>query len=71
MQRAFLTPAPSLDDASILITDGTGSFEQAFVRNLLARYRPRRIVVYSRDELKQYEMEKNIPSEDSYLVHFL
>ena len=71
MQRAFLTPAPSLDDASILITGGTGSFEQAFVRNLLARYRPRRIVVYSRDELKQYEMEKNIPSEDSHLVHFL
>jgi UDP-N-acetylglucosamine 4,6-dehydratase/5-epimerase len=46
-----------LNDKSILITGGTGSFGKAFVRTVLARYPTiRRVVVYSRDELKQYEM---------------
>ena len=44
------------DGKSILITGGTGSFGKQFVQTLLTRYKPRRIVVYSRDELKQYEM---------------
>ena len=44
------------NDARILITGGTGSFGQAFVRHIHAQYRPKRVVVYSRDELKQYEM---------------
>jgi len=41
---------------SILITGGTGSFGKQFVKTLLERYRPSRVIVYSRDELKQYEM---------------
>ena len=45
------------DDKSILITGGTGSFGKSFIREMLRRYRPRRVVVYSRDELKQYEMQ--------------
>lgn len=44
------------DNAAILITGGTGSFGRQCVKTLLERYRPRRVVVYSRDELKQYEM---------------
>lgn len=44
------------DDSSILVTGGTGSFGRRFVRTLLDRYRPRRLVVFSRDELKQFEM---------------
>lgn len=44
------------DDASILITGGTGSFGRKFVATVLARLQPRRLIVYSRDELKQYEM---------------
>jgi UDP-N-acetylglucosamine 4,6-dehydratase/5-epimerase len=48
-----------LTDKSILITGGTGSFGRAFVRTALDRYPGiRRIVVYSRDELKQYEMNQ-------------
>lgn len=43
---------------SILITGGTGSFGKLYVKTLLERYTPRRIVVYSRDELKQYEMQQ-------------
>jgi len=43
-------------DASVLITGGTGSFGQKFVETMLTTYRPRRLVVLSRDELKQSEM---------------
>lgn len=46
------------DDKSILITGGTGSFGKNFIRALLARHKPRRVVVYSRDELKQFEMQQ-------------
>ncbi len=45
-----------LDDKAILITGGTGSFGRRFVETVLARYKPRKLIVYSRDELKQYEM---------------
>ncbi len=47
-----------LNDKSILITGGTGSFGHAFVSMTLAKYNPRRLVIYSRDEMKQWEMSK-------------
>jgi UDP-N-acetylglucosamine 4,6-dehydratase len=50
----------SLDGTSILITGGTGSFGHAFVRHLFAKHRPARVVVYSRDELKQFEMRQEL-----------
>lgn len=43
---------------AILITGGTGSFGKKFVGRLLKDFKPRRVVVYSRDELKQYEMQQ-------------
>jgi UDP-N-acetylglucosamine 4,6-dehydratase/5-epimerase len=46
------------DGKSILITGGTGSFGQRFVKRLLENYVPKRVVVYSRDELKQFEMSQ-------------
>ncbi|MBV8466605.1 MAG: UDP-N-acetylglucosamine 4,6-dehydratase (inverting) [Burkholderiales bacterium] len=46
------------DNQSILITGGTGSFGRKFIATLLARYKPRRVVVLSRDELKQFEMQQ-------------
>lgn len=46
------------NDASILITGGTGSFGKKYVKTLLSRYKPRRLVIFSRDELKQYEMQQ-------------
>ncbi|NJD08275.1 MAG: UDP-N-acetylglucosamine 4,6-dehydratase (inverting) [Methylococcaceae bacterium] len=46
------------NNASILITGGTGSFGHAFVRMTLARFTPRRLVIFSRDEMKQWEMGK-------------
>jgi len=44
-----------LSGSSILVTGGTGSFGKAFIRELLDNHDPRRVVIYSRDELKQYE----------------
>ena len=43
----------TLDGASILVTGGTGSFGNRFVAALLRAHRPRRLVVFRRDELKQ------------------
>ena len=51
------------DDKSILITGGTGSFGHKYVQTLLERFNPKRIVIYSRDELKQYEMQQKFNSE--------
>jgi UDP-N-acetylglucosamine 4,6-dehydratase/5-epimerase len=47
-----------LSNSSILVTGGTGSFGHTFVPMTLARYNPRRLVIYSRDEMKQWEMAK-------------
>ena len=47
-----------LNNSSILITGGTGSFGHTFVAMTLAKYNPKRLVVYSRDEMKQWEMAK-------------
>jgi UDP-N-acetylglucosamine 4,6-dehydratase/5-epimerase len=47
-----------LENSSILITGGTGSFGHTFVPMTLAKYNPRRLVIYSRDEMKQWEMAK-------------
>ena len=47
-----------LTNESILITGGTGSFGHSFVPLTLAKYNPRRLVIYSRDEMKQWEMAK-------------
>jgi UDP-N-acetylglucosamine 4,6-dehydratase len=47
-----------LDNKSILITGGTGSFGKCCIRTILERYSPKRLIVFSRDELKQYEMQQ-------------
>ncbi len=47
-----------LENSSILITGGTGSFGHTFIPMTLAKYNPKKIVVFSRDEMKQWEMRK-------------
>ena len=51
------------DKKSILITGGTGSFGKQYVKTILERFRPARLVVYSRDELKQYEMQQTFDQD--------
>lgn len=62
-----------LDHKSILVTGGTGSFGRAFVRAVLAKYPDvRRLVVYSRDELKQFEMSQEFsPTDHKALRYFI
>ena len=48
---------------SILITGGTGSFGKQFVSYLLSSSHPRKVIIYSRDELKQYEMQQHFDSQ--------
>ncbi|MDR1768527.1 MAG: UDP-N-acetylglucosamine 4,6-dehydratase (inverting) [Propionibacteriaceae bacterium] len=59
-----------LEGASILITGGTGSFGKAFLKEVLANHNPRRVAVYSRDELKQFEV-RNLFNDDKRLRWFI
>lgn len=58
-----------LQSSSILITGGTGSFGKTFVPMTLHKYNPRRIVIYSRDEMKQWDMAQSYLNDDR--VHFV
>ncbi len=60
-----------LNDKSILITGGTGSFGNAFTRYVLENYNPRKIIIYSRDEFKQLIMRDNFKEYDSKLRFFI
>ena len=51
-----------LNNKSILITGGTGTFGKGFVKKILHNYKIKRLVVFSRDEFKQYEMSKTFPT---------
>jgi UDP-N-acetylglucosamine 4,6-dehydratase/5-epimerase len=59
----------SLDAKSILVTGGTGSFGQEFIRRILERHFLKRVVIYSRDELKQFEMQQRF--SDPALRYFI
>ena len=52
-----------LNNSSILITGGTGSFGNTFVPMTLAKYNPKRLVIYSRDEMKQWEMAQKFSGD--------
>lgn len=53
------------NDKTVLITGGTGSFGHKFCETVLKRYQPKKLIVFSRDELKQYEMRQKFP-DDSF-----
>lgn len=60
-----------LNDSSILITGGTGSFGKEFIRTVLRTSRPRRVIIYSRDEWKQSEMQSDPDFQDKSVRFFL
>jgi UDP-N-acetylglucosamine 4,6-dehydratase/5-epimerase len=61
-----------LNDKNVLITGGTGSFGQRMTRTILERYKPKKLIVFSRDELKQYKMaEKYSPAEYDCIRYFI
>ncbi len=61
----------SLENARILVTGGTGSFGKEFVKTVLARYpRIKRLVVFSRDELKQFEMAQQFGGQEYKAIRY-
>ncbi len=70
MIRDFSPKSLNLDGDSILITGGTGSFGNAFVKKVITNYKPKRVIIYSRDELKQYEMQQVLQDYPNASVRF-
>jgi UDP-N-acetylglucosamine 4,6-dehydratase/5-epimerase len=59
-----------LNDKVVLITGGTGSFGKKITRVVLERYKPRKLIIFSRDELKQSEMRQAFPEEKYPEIRF-
>ncbi|MGZ6008785.1 MAG: UDP-N-acetylglucosamine 4,6-dehydratase (inverting) [Rhizomicrobium sp.] len=61
--RDFSQPWLDLNDKSVLVTGGTGSFGKHFLKTVVERYKPRRVIIFSRDELKQSDMAMDFPMD--------
>merc|ERR1712166_243260 len=61
--HGFESPRPEIKGQRILITGGTGSFGKAFIRTLLRDFEPGEVIVFSRDELKQFEQDNALRKE--------
>lgn len=59
------------DNKVFLITGGTGSFGKMFIKLLLKHYNPKKVIVFSRDELKQFEMAQQAPYNDPRIRYFI
>ena len=70
MMRDFASSSAEIDGKGILITGGTGSFGRKMAETLLAHHAPRRLVVFSRDEFKQVEMEQRVPVRDHAALRY-
>jgi len=58
------------DGRSVLVTGGSGSFGQRFVETVMRHAKPRRVIIFSRDEFKQYEMQQRMPAEWASTLRF-
>src|SRR6202453_782953 len=59
--RDFSQPWLDLNDKARLVTGATGSFGKHFIKTVIGQYKPRRLIIFSRDELKQFEMQQDFP----------
>lgn len=69
--RPFSSPAVDLTGQSILITGGTGSFGKSIVRELIAHHRPRKVIVFSRDEYRQSVMAAEWQDQTEIIRFFI
>ena len=68
--RKFDTPTESLDGKVVMVTGGTGSFGQTFIKTVLRQYDIKRLIVFSRDETKQVEMASQLVDRESPRLRF-
>ena len=68
-----MTDQFTLHDKTLLVTGGTGSFGKRFISTVLERYSPKKVIVFSRDELKQFEMQNQEPfsSHEGIMRYFI
>lgn len=60
-----------LNNKTILITGGTGSFGKKFTEIIFKKYKPKKVIIFSRDEYKQYEMAKKFPKSKFNIRYFI
>ncbi len=66
----FDTAQVDLSDKAVLVTGGAGSFGRHLVKTVLASHRPKRLIVFSRDEAKQYDMAQDFTEEERKVLRF-
>ncbi len=66
----FDTSQIDLSDKAVLVTGGTGSFGRHFVKTVLERHKPKRLIIFSRDETKQYDMAQDFTEEERKILRF-
>ena len=59
-----------LNNKTILITGGTGSFGKEFIKQTLKKFKPKKLIIFSRDELKQYELKKKFTDSQLKILRF-
>ena len=70
--RDFRSPRADLNGKTVMITGGTGSFGRAMTAMVCAEFTPRKLIIYSRDELKQYEMAQAFgPERYPFMRYFI
>lgn len=69
--KSFKKEKNMSNDKTILITGGTGSFGHHFVDYVLAHYNPKKIIIYSRDEFKQFNMDNEYAAHKDILRFFI
>ena len=70
MKKLFNNFHPNLNNMSILVTGGTGSFGKHFVKKIISKYKPKRLVIFSRDEFKQYKMSLELNEKKNKFIRF-
>ena len=59
-----------IKNKNILVTGGTGTFGKKFIETIIYEYNPNKIIVFSRDEMKQYKMQQSFPDDGNFPIRY-
>lgn len=72
VHRSFREPRINLDGKTVMITGGTGSFGKRLTQTICEEFKPSKLIIFSRDELKQYEMAQSFnPADHTFMRYFI